>query len=304
MTDIIQYKKLIERYRTWILGGPDTDLLMAMMELRFTPEEAGFLARIPFMPHTKEQLSEKLGMSLDELTGRMAPLLKKGFIYEVAGRTAVRYTLTDQLFAFYRLPGWTGEDSEFTRTLAPLQNKYYIEQYGADFTGHTTQGLRAIPIAQTVQDTRQILPYEDILYFVDQEDYHTVSECACRVRHNLDPDFETCKYETTNCLHFGRLGRYIVKHGMGKEISKTETLEILKNAADAGLVHGISNMKKGADTICNCCSCCCIFLETIHIDPPNPRGHNRSNYRLALNPETCKACGLVCSVARWMPWNL
>ena len=158
--------------------------------------------------------------------------------------------------------------------------------------GHSTKGLRAIPIARSIADTRQIMPYEDVLQFVEQEDYHTVSTCPCRHRHNLDPDLPTCKHETETCLHFGRLGRYIVKYDMGREITKKETLEILANAAEAGLVHGISNTREGMDTICNCCSCCCLFLENVNMPLPVPRGHQPSNYICITNSLTCKGCGL------------
>jgi H+/Na+-translocating ferredoxin:NAD+ oxidoreductase subunit B len=239
-----------------------------------------------------DQLILKLEMSEDEIRTNIASIIKKGGMMEVEGKSAVRYALNDGLFVFYRMPGWKGEDNEMNKKLAPMINKYYIDHMGAEFMGHPTKGLRAIPVAGTIKDTRKILPYEEILQYVDQEDYHTVSECACRQRHNLDPFYDKCEHETTNCLHFGQLGRYIVKQGMGKVITKDETMEIIKNAADAGLVHGISNYKNKMDTICNCCSCCCLFLEKINIDPPNPRGHQRSNYALELNNETCKACGL------------
>lgn len=292
MSDDTIYKRLIERYRTWLFGMPDSEDLIFMLKLRFSTEEAKFLAKLPFMPHTLEQLVDKIGVTEAELKTTLAPLLKKGLVMEVEGRSAVRYSLSDSIFIFYRMPGWKGETDEINRKLAPLANRYSIRHMGADFMGHPTKALRAIPIADTIPDTRTILPYEDILYYVEQEDYHTVSTCPCRHRHNLDPDMETCKHETTNCLHFGKLGRYIVKHGMGKEISREQTLEILKNAADAGLVHGISNYKQGMDTLCNCCSCCCFFLESIKIVPPIPRGHQRSNYIVRHNADTCKACGL------------
>jgi Na+-translocating ferredoxin:NAD+ oxidoreductase subunit B len=292
MTSGNAYKLLIERYRTWMFGMPDSEDLIPALELRMTPEDALFLSQLPFMPHTMEQLTTRLGMSADELYSRMLPLIGKGLIMEVEGRSAVRYTLTDSVQILFRMPGWKGEQDDVNRALAPKLNRYYIEHMGADFTGHPTKVLRAIPIARTIQDTRTVLPYEDILVFVDHEDYHTVSTCACRHRHNLDPNMAACKHETATCLHFGRLGRFIVKHGMGKPIEKAQTMEILKNAADAGLVHGISNYKQGMDTICNCCSCCCLFLEKIRIEPPNPRGHQRSNYVVEHKLETCKACGL------------
>jgi len=286
------YQAFIEHTRNWIFDLPDSGLLMPLLEMRFTPEEAAFLSKFPHLPHTIEQLSESLKLPTDELEKTMAPMIRKGFIYKVEGRSAVRYTLTDPIFFFERMPGWKGEDDAFNRELAPMINKYYIDAQGADFLGHPTKGLRAIPISKTITDTRQILPYEDVIAFVEQEDYHTVSTCACRHRHNLDPAYETCSHEMEVCLHFGKLGHYIVDHDMGREITKQETLEILARCADAGLVHGISNTKQGMDTICNCCSCCCLFLEPVTLPSGMQREyHTPSNYMVEYNEETCIACG-------------
>lgn len=286
------YQAFIDHNRNWLFDLPGSTLLMPLMELRFTPEEAVFLSTFPHLPNTIEQLSERLNIPVDELEDLMAPMIRKGFIYKVEGKSAVRYSLTDPIFFFERMPGWKGEDNPLTRELFPMINKYYIDHQGADFLGHPTKGLRAIPIAETISNTKQVLPYDDVIAFVEQEDYHTVSTCACRHRHNLDPAFEKCEHETEVCLHFGRLGHYIVDHDMGREIEKKETLEILTRCADAGLVHGISNTKNGMDTICNCCACCCLFLEPVKLLPGMQREyHAPSSYEVAYNEETCIACG-------------
>lgn len=292
MSDREVYAGLIDHLRNWIFDLPESQLLLPMLEMRFTPEEAEFLSRFPHIPSTMEQLSGIYGIPADELMAVMQAMMRKGFIYRVEGRTAVRYSLPDSIFVFYRMPGWKGDEDALNRELAPLINRYYIDEMGADFMGYPTKGLRAIPIAHTVEDTKHITPYEDVMAFLEWQDYHSVSTCPCRHRHNLDPAFETCKHETENCLHFGRLGRYIVQNDMGREISPEETREILEAAAEAGLVHGISNTMEGMDTICNCCSCCCLMLEPVRLIPPEQRGHQRSNYMLEMNHDTCKACGL------------
>jgi ferredoxin len=292
MTDDTIYQKLIERMRTWLFGLPDSELLMPMMKLRFTPHEAQFLLRFPFSPSTMSQLVERLGLPQDSLKQTMKPMIEKGLICAFEGRSGTRYLFTDHMFHFYRMPGWKGEDDAWNRKIAVLSNKYYIDHFGADFMGHPTRGLRAIPIAQTIADTRSILPYEDVLDYVEQEEYHSVTACACKHRHNLDPAFEPCKHETEVCLHFGKLGYYTVQQGMGRKITREETLDILKRSADSGLVHGISNTKKGMDTICNCCPCCCLFLEPVKMPTLTPGSHQRSNYRVHYEAETCKACGL------------
>ena len=67
--------------------------------------------------------------------------------------------------------------------------------------------------------------------------------------------------------------------------------EILEGAADAGLVHAVSNWQQDADTICNCCACSCLFFESYHV-LKHEKSHDFSNYRLKITSETCQACGL------------
>lgn len=287
------YKKFIEHMNTWIFAYPEHENLIPMLKMRMSAEEAEFLSNVPFLPQTIERLSEKVGMPVPELEEKMRDLAHRGITFRIKGSSATRYSLNDSLMLYYRMPGWEGKDDDWNRKLAPLINQYYIEAYGEEFVGHPTKGLRAIPINQTVEDTKTIMPYEDIVKVVDNFTVFTVAHCACRHRHALDPAFgnDHCKHETENCLHFDTLAEYKIQNGIGREITKEETLEILKKAADAGLVHGISNTMEKMDTICNCCSCCCLFLEKVN-NVPGISGQQKSNYIREINEEKCIKCGL------------
>ena len=107
----------------------------------------------------------------------------------------------------------------------------------------------------------------------------------------MDPDSPTCQYTTQNCLHFDWLAHYVVENDMGREITREEAHEILRQSAEEGLVHGLDNMQEGADTICNCCRCCCLFLEAYH-KLGHAQGHAPSNYRACPNAELCIGDGL------------
>jgi len=287
------YDDLIDHFSEWLFDFPKSKTLKPMLKLRFTPEEAKLLSQIPFLGHTLEQLTKKIDMSIDKLKVILDDLTERGIIFRIERTSRTIYSLTDPVFIFYRSIGWRGEDNDFTREISPYLNKYFIETFANDFLGHETKGLRAIPINETIRDTRQVIPYEDVLKVVDNFEYYSVSSCACSHRHNLDPIFEDCKYNLERCLHFDTLGRYCVENGLGREITKEETLKILKNAADAGLVHGISTSEKGPDTICNCCSCCCLFLESV-VKMPGiiPRGHQPSSYIREMDKEKCIGCGV------------
>jgi len=285
-----EYRRFIEHMHHFLVGLPDSRVLIPLLETRLSPEEAEFLAGFPFLPHTIEQLADKFKIPVKQLFAKLDPLARRGLIFRHESSHTIRYALNDSMFVFYRSPFWSGKEDQKSRRLAMLSNRYYFEGYGQEFGSYPTMGLRTIPVNKTIPDTRQIKAYEDVVRVVEEEDFFCVAHCPCRERKNLDPDSPSCQHETFNCLHFGRLARYMVNQGMGKEINREETMDILEAAADAGLVHGISVNKNGIDTICNCCSCCCMFLESVHVLGLN--GHQPSNYIISIHTETCQGCGL------------
>lgn len=285
------YRVFVDWLRKAWWGLPDSEHLMPTIEAFFTAEEAALLTGIPFTNRNLEELAEIKGMESGALEKRLNTLARRGILWrsEKGGKT--RYKLNDSFFFFLRGPFWAAEPEEATRRSANPLNRYFRDGFMDQFADAHTKGLRTIPIHQTIDDPRKILPYEDVIAYVDSQDYCTVSYCPCRQRKNLDPDSSNCDHPVENCLHFGALAHYIVENGLGREITKEETKDILKAAAESGLVHAISNWETGADTICNCCSCCCLFFEAYHV-LKHAKSHDVSNYRVRTNPETCKACGL------------
>jgi electron transport complex protein RnfB len=288
-------KETYKQFATW-LGKTWWELTeskerMPLIMARFSPEEAAFLTDIPFSSKTLEEIAAIKEMAPDELISRLDDMARKGVIYKSVRENSTRYRLNDSFFALLRANLWPGKTDEKASTSAPIINRYVLDGWFDQYKDVHMKGLRALPIHKTIEDTRQILPFEDVVKVVEGCEYYTVSTCPCRHRHNLDPDMPDCKHPTEVCLHFDELGHYIVEYGMGREITKEETLEILKSSADSGLVHGVSNWKNGVDTICNCCSCCCMWMETYH-----KLGHDKSldasNYEVAVESETCKGCAL------------
>jgi Pyruvate/2-oxoacid:ferredoxin oxidoreductase delta subunit len=290
MSEQTIYSKFIEWLSSTWIGLPETDELMPLIEARYTPEEAELLTGIPFSGRSVEELAEAKGTDPAELEPRMEALAKKGAVFRGVKDGSARYSLNDSMFSLYRSVFWPGRADEAAKAVASRANQYF----GAFFDQYAevhTKGLRALPIEGTIDDTRQILPYEDVVKVIDGEDYFCVATCPCRHRKNLDPEEPDCEHETKNCLHFGRLARYMVEQGLGREITREETREILRQSADKGLVHGLSNWQKEVDTICNCCKCCCIWFECYHV-LNHSESMEASNYEIVANTATCKGCGL------------
>jgi len=292
MSESNPYKDLIDHYKGWLFGLPDSGFLQPMLEARFSPDEAKLLAKIPFIGHTVEILSQKLGLDAEELREKLENFAIRGIVLRSESRYGILYALCDSNFVFYRSPGWKMDVDDWSREMANSQNHYWINSYAKDFLGHDLQGLRAVAINTTIVDTRKVMPYDDILKIIDGLDYYSVSMCPCSAKYNLDPEFEDCEHNFERCLHFGDLGKYCVEYGMGREITKEETFEILKRAAEEGLVHGVSNNKENIDTICNCCSHCLYLDFLVKMPGIIPRGHQPSNYIREINEDECIGCGV------------
>jgi len=270
---------------------PESEHLLPLIKSRYSTEEAEFLTGFPFSGRSLEELSELKSMAPGQLGPYLDGLAQKGILFRRASDNTVRYSLNDSYFVFFRSAFWPGLDDEASQRMAPHANKYYFDGFYDQYVTAHAKGLRALPIDKTIEDTRQILPYEDVVKVLDNFEYYSVSTCPCRQRKLLDDDSHSCKKPIGNCLHFDTLGRYCVENGLGREITREETERILKESADAGLVHGISNWREKPDTICNCCSCCCLWTEAYH-----KLGHHKSldtsNYRLRIQPQDCIGCGL------------
>lgn len=147
--------------------------------------------------------------------------------------------------------------------------------------------MRVVPISRSLADNREVLPFDDLKPKIQSASFRAVAHCPCRLmKKTVD---EGCDHALENCLHFGGMGRYMVAKGIAREVTAEETFEILKDANEDGLVHIVDNFEGHMSTICNCCGCCCIFLDTqkkmgLHT-------LSSSNYVASVDEGDCVGCG-------------
>lgn len=286
------YTEFLKWMCTSWYSQPITDNSIMMIAYRYTPEEAEFLTGFPLSPKTLEDLASFKKTGTDELKEKIDALTRKGLVFTFT-KNDKRYYLLNEVYTSLRAWGWPGP-------AATPENKEYaelLEKWGPEFMAPWAdvkeKGLRTIPIGETVEDDRTILPYEDVKKVLDSYTYFCVTQCGCRWRKNLADITPDCKYPTDNCLHFDRLAHYIVDNGMGREITKQEAADILCKSAELGLVYGINNSQMGTDTICSCCACCCMWFDGMRkLKKAGAGTMSPSNYRIQANDQTCTGCGL------------
>lgn len=249
MTDEEVYRKFIDYMDNPVFGFTESEFKMPMITAFITPEEAEFLTGFPMSNTSLEEIAEIKQMDLAELGPKVKALCRKGLIYESIREDSVQYRLWSAPEMFTRVTYWTGKAEEPTKSMAPYANRYYMDGWWDQTKPFPNPALRAIPINETVESGTEFLPFEDVTKILDNYEYYTVSHCPCRIRHGMDPDYDESPFPSEVCLHFDELGRYCVENDLGREITKEETLAILKGAADAGLVHGLQNTEEHPETL-------------------------------------------------------
>lgn len=270
---------------------PESEELLPIVQSRCTPVEALLMTGMPFASKSLDELAHLKQLEPAELEPKLEKLCRKGLVFRSSRGDSVRYRLNDTYFSLLRAPFWAGRTDDPGPEFASRMNRYFRSGLYDQYNDVPEKGLRTLPINKTIQDPRQILPYEDAAKFLDGQEDICVATCPCKHRKNLDPDSPDCKHSTEVCLHFGTLAKYLVDHGMARAISRDEAEKILQMCAEEGLVHGISNWVEGVDSICNCCRCCCVFFESYHV-LKHSGSLDPSNHIVSVNEETCIACGL------------
>ncbi len=245
-------KEIFENFIVWQkqqgIDIPETEHLLPMLEAYYSPEEAEFLTGFPVGWKTLEAIAEIKEIDAAELALKLKELCEKGMVIQSFRKDMVRYRLADLLFTFMRGRLWVGNEEGPMKNAAPSMNKYFTAFFD-QFKHDSERGLRTLPIQETIEPGTQVLPFEDVVKYIDDREVYTVSDCPCRTRYEMDPDYQDCDHPMNVCLHFDDLGRYCLENGLGREITRDETLAILKQSADSGLVHGISNWEETPDTI-------------------------------------------------------
>jgi ferredoxin len=135
-----------------------------------------------------------------------------------------------------------------------------------------------------VEGRGQILAHEDVRQMIEEANRVAVTRCTCRViAHKCDNPVEVC-------LQINRAADYTLERGTGRELTKAEALEIVREAEEAGLIHVTMNKAEVSHFICNCCPCCCqtfplLISEGLPLNDP-------SRFRASVAPELCTGCGV------------
>ncbi len=284
MTEKNVYEELAEMIgKEDVVGMPPTPSLLKLLSLQFTPGEAGLALRIHLSGGTLDELAGRTGIGKTQLKDRLLAMADKGTIvydpaeedpvYKVAGMTAGGLTETG-VWGGIRFP-YTVQLGMAMYTMLREHAELSLAKLGFGYTP-VWAARAALP--------KDALPAEDLSEAIKGAGHWSVSPCPCRLTRALVDPGNACKHMLHTCVHTGALSRWAVKHGMARELTYDQMLQLLRECNEDGLVHTINIYGQ----ICNCCSDCCGIFHTFKMGAPT---FSPSPFVAQSDQETCNACG-------------
>jgi NAD-dependent dihydropyrimidine dehydrogenase PreA subunit len=282
------YHDLAKHLDQGVMGAPPAPSLIEILMLLFSEEEAMVAITLPNSEVSLEEAKLLLpGFSerIEEILERMAD---GGTVFtrKKSGKEKRYRLFFESLGGWLDSQFWSGKDAELLQGIGPLWLKYRQEGLGEE-CARDTPLMRVIPIETSFKDKSQVLSFDELSRMIERQSFLSIANCSCRLMTRYAG--KGCDHLLETCLHFGPMGRYLVDYNMARQITKEEALEITAEADREGLVHLAENIDGYMATVCNCCSCCCSFLNVAQ--ELNLNTFSYSNYTIEVNDEKCKACG-------------
>ena len=279
------YKRLAERLDALPNGFPPTadGVELQLLAKIFTPEEAALAARLRLTQETPEQIASRVGGDSKELSKRLKRMARKGLI--TAGRTeeGLGYGLMPFVVGIYEM-----QIGNLDAELAQLFEDYYMTVFGQVLSVKPAYH-RVIPVNETVRTDMEVQPFESAAEIVKDAKAWGVLDCICRKQKELIGD--PCDHPMDVCMAFSQKPGAFDNNPVITAVSREESMTTLQRAADAGLVHSVSNKQREMSYICNCCTCSCGILRGI-ADLGVANAIAWSGFVNQVDEELCVACDL------------
>ena len=277
------YRKLAERLDAIPNGFTPTESGLRLLAKLFSEEEAALAAEMRLSFEPPAAIAPRAGRSEADASELLAEMASKGLVRSARSGDTPAYGLMPFAVGIYEesLPRMDEE-------LAALFEEYYRETRGGVMTQGEPALQRVIPVGTSIPVELEIFPYEQASQYLENARSWGVRDCICRVQQKLVG--KGCDAPLESCLVFAPVEGAFDRSEATRAITKEEALRILRESAEAGLVHSTMNQKGQIFYICNCCTCCCGVMRGLK-EFGIPTAVARSDFRVAVDPDRCTGCG-------------
>lgn len=278
------YQALAEHLDSFPQGFPSTQSRkeLELLAYLFTPEEAQFALNVSLSFAPLSDITQKAGLTPSESQSLIKSMANKGLINIQRGTDGIEINMPPFIVGFYE-----NQVFRMDETFAQLFEDYYQEAMH-EMLSVEPQFQRVIPVNQSISTGVEILPEEDVSSILSSKQAWAVLDCICRKQQALLG--KACGHPLKVCLAMSdRPGAF--DGATELEVLDLEgALQVMDMAAQAGLVHTVSNRKHDVIYVCNCCTCGCGLLRGI-AEAHLSNVVARSSYFALVDPDLCIGCG-------------
>jgi Na+-translocating ferredoxin:NAD+ oxidoreductase RNF subunit RnfB len=283
-------KHLRKRLHQNPVGLPEHPSVYEILSIFFTEKEAEVGSKFPFGLVTIEELQNLTGMNKDELEEILQGMMKKGLVTTSKKDHEVRYILSMAMVGFFEFNFMRASESLPMKRLAELIRNYRsTPEWAQEFFSPGTSRGRVFTYRDVLPKVKsEVLSFQEATEYIKIAGRGSLAKCYCR--HEAWHLGKNCSAPIDDiCMSLGIASDFLVEQGFARRASVNELLDSLKKAEDNGLVHIGDNVLEQMTFICNCCGCCCGFLDGItHHHVKNAVA--TTNYIARLNQEECNGC--------------
>jgi ferredoxin len=286
------YRNLGRKIDGLTVRVPWNETFHSILKMNFSPEEADVVTGMPYTMSNIDRISRVTGIGKIRLRTILDSLGSKGLVLDLFREEDGEYyympsPLLAGLFEFTIM-----RKGDHKADAARLFSEYFGQFYAANFSqGEQVSILRVIPVEETIEagDYTEFLDYEKASSLIEESKRYAIGLCSCRNEKLINGEKE-CDAPLENCSALGMGADYLIRHGLGREVSMSEMIENFERSKELGLVFCAENTRRSPTVICHCCKCCCNFLA----------GANRFGFRnsavtssfiATLDASACTGCG-------------
>jgi ferredoxin len=239
-------------------------------------------AQLRLTRETPAQIAGRIDGDPKELRLMLKNMAKKGLITAGRAEGGLGFELMPFAFGFYEM-----QIDRIDAEMARLFENYYHKAFGQIMT-IKPQVHRVVPVNESVSAGMEVRPYESAADIINNAKSWGVVDCICRKQQALIG--KPCGHPLDVCMVLSEVPGSFDQSLSIRSLTREGALATLRRAAEAGLVHSVSNNQQGLWYICNCCTCSCGILRSmVKLGIANVIAS--SAFVLHVDEELCNACG-------------
>ena len=251
-------------------GPPLCDELLAFVQHLFTEEEAAVVRHLgQFQGKSAADIAKAEHLPIE----KVAPILQR----LATGKRAIAASGPPGMEKYRLMPIMPGIFEmvligEGPDTLSPWHQRFaelfealyetgYIAGYQEGQT-RPTPFVRVLSVGSTIAAHPMALPSDRLEVVLDRYRVFGVGQCQCRMTMRVAN--HGCDKPVANCTVMGQFAEYGIREGWLRAVSRSDVLDIKREAESHGLVTWILNAEAAkGQASCSCCGCCCHAMRIV-----------------------------------------